>query len=206
MTENYRKLPRQKRSQATVEAILTGAAQILAERGYERMTTAAVAERAGVSIGSLYQYFPDKVALASAVLDHSSDGFAASFEAKLELGPATSLLASIDAMIAFARSAHKDAPAQHRALDELAARLGRTGKTREISARIAAMIEARLALHAEEIAADIPLSAAAALIQIVLESVTHRALENHPVGSETGMMEQSRRMILAYLRHPETIT
>ncbi|MGU3663711.1 TetR family transcriptional regulator [Methylobacterium sp. A49B] len=58
-----RKQPRQARSNDLVAAILQAATQVLADGGPERFTTARVAERAGVSIGSLYQYFPNKAAI-----------------------------------------------------------------------------------------------------------------------------------------------
>ncbi len=58
-----RKQPRQARSNELVQAILQAAVQVLAEEGAQRFTTARVAERAGVSIGSLYQYFPNKAAI-----------------------------------------------------------------------------------------------------------------------------------------------
>ena len=64
-----RKQPAQDRSRATVDAILEGAAQVLTRVGYARLTTAAVAERAGVSVGSLYQYFPNKDAVVRALLE-----------------------------------------------------------------------------------------------------------------------------------------
>jgi AcrR family transcriptional regulator len=60
---NARKKPRQKRSDATFEAILQGAARVLAEASLAGFNTNKVAEVAGVSIGSLYQYFPNKTAL-----------------------------------------------------------------------------------------------------------------------------------------------
>lgn len=58
-----RKQPQQARSAELVSAILTAAIQVLAQEGAARFTTARVAERAGVSIGSLYQYFPNKAAI-----------------------------------------------------------------------------------------------------------------------------------------------
>ena len=58
-----RRRPRQARSRETVAAILQAAAEVFGALGYERATTNRIAERAGVSIGSLYQYFPDKAAL-----------------------------------------------------------------------------------------------------------------------------------------------
>lgn len=58
-----RKLPQQARSAELVAAILAAAVQVLAKEGAARFTTARVAERAGVSVGSLYQYFPNKAAI-----------------------------------------------------------------------------------------------------------------------------------------------
>jgi AcrR family transcriptional regulator len=58
-----RKQPRQARSAELVVAVLQAASQVLAEEGAARFTTARVAEKAGVSVGSLYQYFPNKAAI-----------------------------------------------------------------------------------------------------------------------------------------------
>jgi len=58
-----RKRPKQIRSAELVASILTAAAQVLEKEGAARFTTARVAEKAGVSIGSLYQYFPNKAAI-----------------------------------------------------------------------------------------------------------------------------------------------
>jgi AcrR family transcriptional regulator len=66
------KTPSQSRSILTVEAILEGAAQILERNGLEGYTTNEIAERAGVSIGSLYQYFPSKDAVTIALIDRES--------------------------------------------------------------------------------------------------------------------------------------
>ena len=64
-----RKRPRQQRSQATWAAILDAATQLFQRLGYAGTTTNRVAELAGVSIGSLYQYFPDKDALLLALAE-----------------------------------------------------------------------------------------------------------------------------------------
>ena len=58
-----RKLPSQKRAKITVDTILEAAAQVFTELGYAACTTNKIAERAGISIGSLYQYFPNKDAI-----------------------------------------------------------------------------------------------------------------------------------------------
>src|SRR6185503_5836886 len=70
-----RKRPRQDRSRATVDAILGAAAQVFAGRGYAATTTNHIAARAGVSIGSLYEYFPSKDALLVALMEaHLGEG------------------------------------------------------------------------------------------------------------------------------------
>jgi AcrR family transcriptional regulator len=66
---NPRKKPVQARSTSTVEAIFAATIQVLIDFGLERLTTTRVAERAGASVGTLYQYFPNKSALLAAVLE-----------------------------------------------------------------------------------------------------------------------------------------
>ncbi len=70
-----RKQPTQPRAVATVACILEAAAQILEVQGFEAFNTNAVAERAGVSIGSLYQYFPGKDALLIALMQREKQRF-----------------------------------------------------------------------------------------------------------------------------------
>jgi AcrR family transcriptional regulator len=64
-----RKLATQERAQRTVDAMLTATARILVKEGYDTASTNKIALAAGVSIGSLYQYFPGKEALVAAVID-----------------------------------------------------------------------------------------------------------------------------------------
>lgn len=64
-----RKSPSQARSQATVQVILEATIQVLVTQGAAYLTTARIAERAGVSVGSIYQYYPNKQALLLAVLN-----------------------------------------------------------------------------------------------------------------------------------------
>jgi AcrR family transcriptional regulator len=78
-----RKLPRQRRSAETVDRILAAAARIFDELGYSGTTTNHVAEGAGVSIGSLYQYFPNKDALLVALAERHVDDLAEQFGARL---------------------------------------------------------------------------------------------------------------------------
>jgi AcrR family transcriptional regulator len=111
-----RKRPQQARSRATIDAILDAAAHILGERGWEGLTTNAVAEAAGASIGSLYQYFPDKLALIDAVRRRHFDDVLAVLRAaaNVEISRAVRIAALVDGMIAV----HSRHPTAHRVLLE----------------------------------------------------------------------------------------
>src|ERR1700693_5836909 len=75
-----RKSPVQARSAASVDAILEATIQVLLSVGKERLTTTRVALRAGVSVGTLYQYFPNKSALLQAVLTNHLESVAEAIE------------------------------------------------------------------------------------------------------------------------------
>jgi AcrR family transcriptional regulator len=138
-SRNQRRRPRQARSRATWEAIVEAAAQILERRGPAGFTTNEVAERAGVSIGTLYQYFADKHALLAAA-------------ARRELGAAAPLAsrqrALIEALIAMVETlglgGGAAAPAQRVGARPVAARKPR--RDRGWERRCVDLAEAALAL------------------------------------------------------------
>jgi len=82
-TTRPRRAARQERSQATVDAILEAATRLFAEGGLDQVNTNHIAELAGVSIGSLYQYFPSKEAILGELIDRHSEQTIAALAAKL---------------------------------------------------------------------------------------------------------------------------
>src|SRR5215510_5098878 len=78
-----RKQPRQRRSKETVEAILEAAARILVRHGYDGANTNRIAAAAGVSVGSLYQYFPNKESLVAALAAERTGRISAILEARM---------------------------------------------------------------------------------------------------------------------------
>lgn len=76
-----RKKPRQARARATVEAIFDATVQVLSEQGLSQLTTTRAAERAGVSVGTMYQYFPNKQSLLYSLLERHLDEVATAVEA-----------------------------------------------------------------------------------------------------------------------------
>ena len=97
--EPKRRIPRQARAAETVSAILEAAAQVLEAGGPAAFTTNAVAERAGVSIGTLYQYFGDKQAMVRALADREMRRTLAAVATALRGDPQASGEARVRAMV-----------------------------------------------------------------------------------------------------------
>lgn len=195
-----RKLPRQARARATVDAIVEATAQVLLEDGYDRFTTARAAERAGVSVGSLYQYFPNKAALVAAVIDRCCKNFLAAFEEALAGKRRTALAECVDAIVDVTLVSHHLTPELHRIVLELAPRIGVENKAEEVSRMAAQAIEGVLARHREEIAPDIDIAVAADMIETLLEAIAHRAVQAHPAHlNGDPHAREATRLILSYL-------
>ncbi|WP_375546559.1 TetR family transcriptional regulator [Actinophytocola gossypii] len=79
-----RKQPVQQRSAKRVEQMLGACAELVDELGYDGVTTTLIAERAGVAVGSLYQFFPDKRAVVQALTKRNLDQFTAEIDRRLD--------------------------------------------------------------------------------------------------------------------------
>jgi AcrR family transcriptional regulator len=122
MSLNQRKQPLQARSQATIEAIVEAAAQLISARGLDGFNTNAVAERAGVSIGSLYQYFPNKDAIMAALIRRTQEERAMALGAVLAQQHA-SLADLVRAVVKAVNRQHREQSLLAAAIDHEEARL-----------------------------------------------------------------------------------
>jgi AcrR family transcriptional regulator len=114
-----RKLPTQERSRSTVDAIIQAATYILVRFGWQRFTTNAIAERAGVNIGSLYQYFPNKEAIVAELeRRHVVEVRDKLANALPQLSGQQSLRAALSLLVRAMVAEHRIAPAVHRAIEE----------------------------------------------------------------------------------------
>lgn len=132
-----RKRPVQRRSAATVDAILEAAARILESAGLAGYTTNAIAARAGVSVGSLYQYFPNRDALTAALIDRESAPLLAEVEAA---GAASSCEAALLRLIRAAVAHQMRRPELARLLDFEERRLPLGERDARVSERIRAAL------------------------------------------------------------------
>lgn len=139
-----RKQPQQARSQATVDAIFEATIQVLLDEGLQRLTTIRVAERAGVSVGTLYQYFPQKQALLFAVLQRHLERVVRAIEDAALSAHGARLSKMVNAVVAAfvkVKTANLD---ESRALYAVAAELDSRGYVQQIEARNRAALETML--------------------------------------------------------------
>lgn len=114
-----RKIPAQARSRATVEAIIQAATYILTRSGWRGLTTNAIAERAGVNIGSLYQFFPNKEAVIAELQRRHAAATRTDLLKALEVLPQqNSLREALTMIVEMIVAEHCVAPALHKAIHE----------------------------------------------------------------------------------------
>jgi AcrR family transcriptional regulator len=191
-----RKAPRQERSRATVTAILDATARVLVRRGYAGTNTNRVAETAGVSVGSLYQYFPGKAALVAALHERHARELLEVLDAALAGAEQRSLEATVRALIHAVLAAHLVDPALHRALEGELAELDRASA---LDAVMQGRVRALLDLHRARIAPR-DLDLAARVVMRIVDSLVHAAaIEPPPRPAAAALEREIERAVLGYL-------
>ncbi len=169
-----RRRPRQERARHTRDSILTATEVVVAREGTRRATTNRIAERAGVSIGSLYQYFPNKGALIETLRGRERDGFESRLEERIDALGALPLRDTIAGLVALLIGYHRERLPLHNALaaDE-------TDFHRAVETRWLPLVVRHLDGRREELRpTDLPLAARIAFD--VLESQTHGVALRRP--------------------------
>jgi len=200
--DSPRKKPTQARAQNTVEAILRASAHILRTAGWDACNTNAVARRAGVSIGSLYQYFPSKEALVAALAEeHAARGLGVLMEAIAAAPQGTlsfpqTVRHYIRAMVAL----HAVDPRLHRVLVEQVSRLkGGFEVVRRVSTQSAALVRSWLETQREHIRA-VDLDVATFMLVTSVESVAHLQVLDRPAQlNQELLVEELSQLVLGYL-------
>ncbi|CAN5590718.1 TetR/AcrR family transcriptional regulator [soil metagenome] len=199
-TTTPRRRPSQARSRETRERILDAAAHVFAEYGYAAGTTNRIAAAAELSIGSLYQYFPNKdsilVELTRNHLAAGSDRLFARFAAGLPDGLEPKLRVAVDVMLETHADAHRlhqvlfeEAPRPQQLLDDMRV-LERNGID-----MVAAVLDAEPEVHV----ADVRL--AASMVVTTIESLVHRFIAREPDTLDVAAFrDELVAMLLRYLR------
>jgi AcrR family transcriptional regulator len=194
-----RKKPRQERSQATVDAILGATARVLCSTGYDRASTNRIALAAGVSVGSLYQYFPSKEALVAALIEQHNASMVSLVKGKLAEVASAPLPHAIRTMIEVMFAAHAVDPKLHKVLIEQVPRVGRLEKILDMEREVEVVLAAYLAARATEVR-PVNVAAAAKVLMRVVESVTHHAvLTEMPAAEQRTIAGELTDMVMRYL-------
>lgn len=192
-----RKQPKQERSQVTVEAILSATAHILTENGYNRLTTNRVAERAGVSIGSLYQYFPNKEALIFALAEHHANEMVQLAKQHLEGLSDRTIPEVLRQIIKAALAAHAVNPKLHRVLHE---QIPHSEVMKRLDqAKVENLLRSFLAQRSDQLRPK-NLELAVFMVERTIRALIHGAMFDHPELLKTGELERELTLMLsAYL-------
>jgi AcrR family transcriptional regulator len=194
-----RRVPRQARSRERVQRLLDAADDLLAAEGAESLTTTRVAEAAGVSVGSLYQYLPDK----GAIIEALANRYLAEFEALMERlvedahAPSTPWLDPVCALIDAFAQRYRERPG-YRALwfgRELTEEL--RAADRENKAALARGVR-RILLELGLVRDDAYLAVAARTGVLIADSLLQEAFRSDATG-DVELIEEAKRVLRLYL-------
>ena len=200
-----RRSPHQARAVATVEAILDGAARVLVSAGFDGITTNGVATAAGVSIGSLYQYFSNKEELVNAMMERHharvkalvSDGLR-----EYAGAPADAMITGLIRIILEAQSTDREL---YRAMRQQIPRDSRFFKLHEVLDFITELVAMALAARKEELGIGDPYAAAFYVVNAV-DGILEAALRRGPpAGDGETLIQEISTLVIGYLKRASQV-
>ena len=197
-----RKSPRQARSKALVTAILDATAQVLVERGYAGSSTNLIASRAGVSIGSIYQYFPNKDSLIAALRERHATDLYDTLDAVLTRRNPQSLEEKLAAIVHGWMLAHQLEPDLHRVVEQEFPFFERAHQDQiPIYRTIVERVRQLLEEHREQLLPD-NLDLATWMVLQTIESLIHAATTTTPLPAHkpAAIEQQIVEMLNRYLQ------
>lgn len=191
-----RRRPRQQRSAQRVERMLDACAVLVEEHGYDGVTTTLIAERAGVAVGSLYQFFPDKRAVVQALALRNLEQFLASLTARFAESSFAHVWEAVDLVIDTYVELHRELAAFNllRFGDLVGMRL--LDEERENNAVVTDQL---MALISEQF--DTPQEALAVPLAVAVEAadgVLKLAFRHNPAGNAI-LIAETKRLVRTYL-------
>jgi AcrR family transcriptional regulator len=193
-----RRRPKQRRARQTVDAVLDAVVRVLKREGFAAITTNRVAEVAGVSIGSLYQYFPDKHAIFEALHQRHIEEIDRIVETTLIEHAASSLDELIRAMVEAMVDAHATDPELYELL--LTEVPHRAGGTQDFAVRLHGAFRLAISSGAPELKKRGDLDKIVFVVTHMVEALSHGAVLRRPQSlSLADAKAEIARAVLAYL-------
>jgi AcrR family transcriptional regulator len=197
-----RKSATQKRSQVTVEALLDATARVLTREGYDRASTNRIAATAGVSVGSLYQYFPNKEALVAALVARHNREMLELLRHALKEVASLDLATAMREMVKATVDAHLVDSALHRIFAEQVPRMGQLAKIEDLQRETFLLVRAYAEERRNEISVR-DLDSATFICVTTVEALTHEFVINKPDaldGDRERFIDEVTRLIVGYLQ------
>jgi AcrR family transcriptional regulator len=194
-----RRRPRQARAQATVDAIIQATARVLVEDGYDRASTNRIAQAAGVSIGSLYQYFPSKEALVAALVEAHVDRMTEVVSRRLDNAAPEDMRRSAETLVDALIAAYRIDPKLHHVLCQEVPKIGDLRRIYEFEQTLADVIRTHLHSLRHQIRHQ-SIDRAVFLLINAIPSVIRAAIESDTDGHDDSTLAvELTDMILRYL-------
>lgn len=198
-----RKVASQERSRATVDALVEATARILVKEGFDKASTNRIAEVAGVSVGSLYQYFPSKEALVAAVVERHQQEIMQTVRGELAEVLVLPVEKAIRKLVAVALRAHRVDPKLHRVLAEQIPRVSELEKLETFNRDNYALFRTYLESHRDELRVG-DLELASFVCMTTIEALTHNAVLHHSkmISDERleALIDEATRLVTGYLK------
>ena len=194
-----RRRPTQRRARQTVEAVLDAVVRILKREGAGAITTNRIAEVAGVSIGSVYQYFPDKEAIFAALHERHVQEIDRMVHTVLVEHAASSLEEFVREMVEGLVKAHEADPELYEML--MTAVPHRAGESRDFALRLHGAFRLAIAARAREIRKGRQLDKVVFIVTHMVDALSHGVVLRRPPGvSLKEAKEETVRAVMAYLK------
>lgn len=186
-----------------MNVLVEATARILVREGFDKASTNRIAQVAGVSVGSLYQYFPGKEALVAAVIERHNQEIMQTVRGELAGIATQPLEQGVGELIAVAVKAHRVDPALHRVLAEQIPRVGKLEKVATFNQENFALFRDYLESRRDEIRA-LDLDLASFVCVTSIEALTHNAVLHHSKMLSDEAMEalvaEGVRLVVGYLK------
>jgi AcrR family transcriptional regulator len=194
-------MPKQQRSKDTVDVILAATARVLVKEGFDRASTNRIAEQAGVSIGSLYQYFPSKEALVAALVERHIETMSEALQAEMHALADAPLAVAVRRMVTLMLDAHAIEPELHRVLNEQVPRVGRLHRVHEVEERMQKLGRVYFERRRAELRPGLDLDTAAFVVVQTIEALTHGAMTHGELApSRDTLVAETTTLVMRYLR------
>ena len=195
-----RRDPRQGRSKFLVDAILSAASSLVVKASWSNVTTNKIAKLAGVSIGSLYQYFPNKDALVSAIVDRHVTTILETMQQSLGQSQSKDLRTLIRDILQALMDAHRINPALHRVLKEEISQPASMSGIQAFEQTVLHMVEETINERKGELR-SLDAKAASFILSYAVEAVIRGCiLSNKWMDRSELILDELEHMVFAYIQ------